>query len=59
MFSITSNYDYYSFLVMKELSMERSLTPLKRWMSLDITFAVFIVERHTRPSKEEIGKHKL
>jgi len=42
---------------MKEGNMERSQTALERGTTLDIMFAVCIVARHTRLSKEEIGKY--
>ena len=38
--------------------MERSPTALEREMTLVIMFAVCIVARHTRLSKEEIGKYQ-
>lgn len=44
---------------MKERSMERYQTPFKIEMSLVITFAVSVVEKRTRPNKEETGMQNL
>ena len=46
-------------LVMKERSMERYQTPLKIEMSLVITFAVSVVEKRTRPNKEETSMQNV